>query len=623
MMNTVNKLTVSLLVFSLALFSCKKSSTLYQEETQEETVIDDPDITDPDFATNTKDTTFTNAVLIKYADNAVTVTNPYINDGVTIAVNNFDVTVTSTNTSTEVNYVLSGTASSGSFKIYSDYKFGLGLNGVSITNLKGPAINIQSGKKVSVLLVGGTHNRLVDASTYNSVTEGEDAKGTLFSEGQLVFDGIGSLLLKGNYSHAICSDDYIRINSGTIKISGSVKDGIHANDYLRIDGGSLDITSTGDALECEDDYVLINSGNLTLNTTGEKSVGIKSEGTTTINNTANINITVSGKATKGIKTTGNLVVNSGKIDIISTGDAFYDTSDADISSSAGFKCDGNLLVENGTITINSSGSGGKGINIDGTIIINGGTITVNTTGGQFVYGKDDTAAKAIKSEGDFTVNGGNIVVKTSQKEAEGLESKTTLTINGGKVVVEAYDDGINATNHIAINGGAVYVYSTTNDAIDSNGTLTIAGGTIVAVGSTSPECGIDCDNNTFKITGGTIIGLGGSTSTPTSSVSTQRSLVYNISSSLSLNQILHIENTSGTSILDLKVPRAFSSRATLLLSNPNLLSGTSHNIYTGGSLSGGDDFYGLITGAAYTKGSSAATFTTSSMVTTIGTSGGR
>ena len=36
--------------------------------------------------------------------------------------------------------------------------------------------------------------------------------------------------------------------------------------------------------------------------------------------------------------------------------------------------------------------------------------------------------------------------------------------------------------------------------MDSNGTITINGGTVVAVGTRTPECAFDCDANTFAVT---------------------------------------------------------------------------------------------------------------------------
>ena len=108
--------------------------------------------------------------------------------GVSIAISGADVTVTSTTAG--VNYVLSGSSTEGSFKMASgddNKKFELTLAGLSLNNSDGPAINIQAGKRVYVVLKDGTTNHLSDGTSYASSTE--DQKGTLFSEGQLLFSG--------------------------------------------------------------------------------------------------------------------------------------------------------------------------------------------------------------------------------------------------------------------------------------------------------------------------------------------------------------------------------------------------------------------------------------------------
>lgn len=646
---------IILCIALLSVYSCSKDDDLTSTDDDDNgtpnTETNDSDI-DTSFTTNSKDTVFTNTVTIAYSTDGVTVNNPYQSNGVAISVDGGDVVVTSTISSTEVNYVLSGSHTNGSFKIYSDYKFGLGLNGVNLVNSDGPAINIQSGKSASIYLVGGTNNRLIDNNVYASSSE--DMKATLFSEGQLVFYGNGNLKLKGYFKHAISSDDYIQIKGGNITVENSYKDGIHVNDYFVMDGGTVSITSSGDGIECEAGYITLNGGNLTINslddgivssysgsdsginsnitignislnisTTGQKAMGVKSDKGTVNVTAGTINIKTTGAGSKAFKASGNMTVAGGNTTLVTSGNAFYDTEDVDISSSAGIKCDGNLTIEKGTLTITSSGTAGKGINVDGTLTINDGTIKVTTTGGQYKSGSDTSYGKAIKSEGNLTINGGSITVKTSGAGAEGIESKKILTINSGNIEIEAYDDCINASSQIVINGGNIYCYSSTNDGIDSNGTLTVTGGVIISSGTTSPEEGFDCDNNTFKITGGILIGTGGATSTPTSSVSTQRSVIYGGSGTA--NQLIHIESSSGTSVLTYKIPRSYS-QMTLLFSSPDLAANTSYTIYTGGNTSGGSDFHGLYTGATYTQGTSAKTFTTSSMVTTVGntsTGGGR
>ena len=200
---------------------------------------------------------------------------------------------------------------------------------------------------------------------------------------------------------------------------------------------------------------------------------------------------------------------------------------------------------------------------------------------------------------------------TGGEGSEGIESKNVMTINGGDIAVYAYDDCLNASNNITINGGSVYCYSTGNDGVDSNGTLTITGGTVVASGTTSLEDGFDCDQNTFKITGGTVLGIGGGTSTPTANSCIQRSVIYGGSGSA--GQYIGIQSSDGTNLMTYMIPRTYQ-QMTLLFSSLQLESG-SYTIYTGGSVTDGASFYGLYTGAVYDGGTQAATFTTNSMVT--------
>jgi hypothetical protein len=274
-----------------------------------------------------------------------------------------------------------------------------------------------------------------------------------------------------------------------------------------------------------------------------------------------------------------------------------------------------MLVSGGTLTIACAGKAGKGISVDGELTIDNGSVVISTTGGAFTYNRSDSHAKGIKAEGNLTVNGGTIEIRTTGTGAEGMESKATLTINGGIVEIAAVDDALNASKHIQINGGWIYAASTANDALDSNGTLTIAGGQVVVVGN---EDGFDCDNSRFTITGGTLVGVGSGSSSPTTSVCTQRSVVFG--SSASGVSVVRIEATSGgKEALTFQLPRSYS-RLTLLFSSSAIEANAGYTIYTGGSIAGGTDFHGLFSGATYTKGTSAGTFTASTMVSTVGTS---
>lgn len=105
-------------------------------------------------------------------------------------------------------------------------------------------------------------------------------------------------------------------------------------------------------------------------------------------------------------------------------------------------------------------------------------------------------------------------------------------------------------------------------------------------------------NAGYKITGGTILGIGGGTSTPTSGVCTQRTVIYGGSGSK--GTLLSIQGSD--QVMSYTIPRAYS-QMTLLFSSSKLASGTTYTIYTGGSVTGGTEFYGLTVGGIYTTGS--------------------
>ena len=420
---------------------------------------------DDDFIENSQ---FASVVTITYNGTTATVGNGV--SGVEVSSNGAHIVVNSTVSGVE--YVLNGTTTNGSFKVYSENKFKLSLAGVSILNPVGAAINIQSSKRVFVVCADETTNVLTDGSSYTATTDGEDMKACLFSEGQLIFSGGGSLTVTGNYKHAITSDDYVRFRSGcNITVVSAKKDGIHTNESVIIGGGILNISSDGDAIQCEEGGITMTGGFAKLSTTDNKAHGLKSCLDVVISGGA-IQAQVAGAASKGISCDGNLTISGGKLTAFTSQTALYE--DNDLSSCAGIKCDGNILITGGEIAIQSTGGAGKGINCDGSITINDGTVKVITTGTQCVYGKLDSSAKGIKADGALTINGGTVLVKATGGEgSEGIESKSVLTVNEGTVAALCYDDCMNASNSIVLNGGNIYCYSSGKDGIDSNGTLTI------------------------------------------------------------------------------------------------------------------------------------------------------
>ncbi|MCR4824335.1 MAG: carbohydrate-binding domain-containing protein [Bacteroidales bacterium] len=391
-------------------------------------------------------------------------------DNGVVTVSGNDVTVKNADYDEKVIYELSGTTSDGFFKLYSANKQAIVLNGVSITNKSGAAINVQSNKRTFVV-VNGT-NKLADGSSYSDTPSDEDEKAALFSEGQLIFSGSGSLSVTATGKAGITSDDYVRfMSSPTVTVNSTAGHGVRGKDAVTVSNGMIDIT-------------------------------------------------VSAAGKKGISSDGTVTFDGGETDITVSGGV--DTSDSsDLSGSAGIKSDGIFTMNSGSLTITNSGQGGKGISGDVQGYFNGGTVSVTVSGSNYgssggnQFGKassssdNSVAAKGIKFDGDLAITGGNISAVAKNHEA--IESKGTIEISGGYTYANSSDDAINAASHLTITDGYVCAYSTGNDGIDSNGNMYIKGGVIYAICSGGAEVALDANTEggyKLYVSGGTLFALG-------------------------------------------------------------------------------------------------------------------
>ena len=373
----------------------------------------------------------TNEVSIAYSASGITVTNPFAGKGIDIAINGGDVTVTSKLTDTQINYILSGTTSDGSLKLYSNYKYQITLNGVNITNTDGPAINIQSGKKCTLVLADGTTNTLADGASYASSTE--DQKGTLFSEGQIVFDGTGTLNVSSISKHAIASDDYISITNGSINVTSAGKDAIHTGDYFKMSNGTLSLSPTGDGIDSEG-YVNISGGSITFTSSVADVKAISSDSIMTVFG-GTFNLTVNGNQSKGLKAKQNMTLNGGTYIINTAGSAVLEASGSgyDPSYCTAIKSDSSVIVKGGTFTIKATGAGGKGISADKNIEISGGQITITTTGGGAIYTnetgtKDAYNATCLSADQNILIADGTITLSSSGQGGKGISADGTFTM---------------------------------------------------------------------------------------------------------------------------------------------------------------------------------------------------
>ena len=478
-----------------------------------------------------------------------------------VSINGNDVIATN-NTDQVIKYVLTGETSDGFFKLYSTKKQAIVLNGVSITNPDGAAINNQSKKRTFIVLNDGTKNYLTDGANYSDATDSEDMKGCFFSEGQLIFSGSGYLEVDANCKAGIRSDDYVRtMPKANIWVDASSGNGIRGNEAVIVTGGV-------------------------------------------------VNINVTGTADKGISTDGEVRIEGGRTTIFTSGGYEYDSDENDYSACSGIKADSVININGGELNIKSTGTGGKGLNCDDEININDGVVRIITTGKRQKDSKGSVSPKGIKADGKITVSGGQTQVRLegTGDGTEGIESKSEIHIEAGTVESYSYDDAINSAGNLYIDGGYVYARSYNNDAIDANKNLYINGGVVIAEGAGQPECGLDAaEQYNAYINGGTVIAIGGSMQAIDS-----RSKQASIAISASMGMKVGILDGS-KAILAYTTPSSNCGTA-LMISSPSFKSGSSYTLRAGCEVSGGTSFYNLTTGCTIGSGSQSLDVTASTGV---------
>ncbi len=457
--------------------------------------------------------TFSNnsdTVYIIYDNSDVSIINPFAYQGVDISINSAEVKVNSSFAKRDVIYNLSGTSGNGYCKFYSGKRFNVVLDGLTLTNPSGPAINIQANKKVTVTLMDGKSNYLTDGSTYSkaplsSSNKEEDQKGTFFSEGQLIFNGNGALKVKSLSKNGIASDDYVRIDNGKVEIVSAIKNGIRTQEGFIITGGSLVVNSTSSGIDGDKSYVDISGGSVAINITAAGVSAIKCDSTISISG-GTVDVTLSGNNSHSFKAGKLVYISGGTINSKNSGGVVLTSSGSgyDVAYSNGIKSDSLVIIDGGNITLIQNGIAGRGIVADSKISILSGTVTITNSGNGAVYtdntGKSDTyRSSGLKSKKDIDIIGGNLTITSSGTAGTGVSLTGNLTVGnasssptinitttGARITVSNgnYDQSkaISSNQNITINNGNITI-SSADDGIKSEVSATFNGGTVTILNS--------------------------------------------------------------------------------------------------------------------------------------------
>ena len=292
---------------------------------------------------------------------------------------------------------------------------------------------------------------------------------------------------------------------------------------------------------------------------------------------------------------------------------FSDDTDDDVTSSTisqkGIK-GSEIIIKNGDFTIDSSDDA---IHSNGNVDISGGNITVSAG--------DD----GLHADEQIDISAGTYIVS---KSYEGIEGKE-INISGGTVEVTASDDGFNGSDGtsqggmgtysesvvVNISGGTVYV-NADGDGLDSNGDMTISGGTVIVNGSTNGGNGALDSNGEIIVTGGTLIAAGNSAMAEApSEKSEQNSVSATFDSNFKGGTLVTLTDSDGKELLSFAPAKSFNN---IVISTPDLVKGETYKFYTNGT-SSAEQKYGLYkTGGYKGDGDESGNFTVESAVSYVG-----
>ncbi|MGN0115819.1 MAG: carbohydrate-binding domain-containing protein [Acutalibacteraceae bacterium] len=496
--------------------------------------------------------------------------------------------------SDEGTYIISGTLSDGMIIVDAPdtAKPQIVLSGANITSKTSAALYIKSADKVFVTLAENTTNTLANGGSFTAIDD-NNIDSALFSKDDLTLNGLGSLTVTSPSAHGIVCKDDLKITSGTYTINAA-SHGIDANDSVRIANATLNIDAGKDGIHAEntDDsslgFVYTLSGTVKINAQGD---GVSSSGYMQLDG-GDFDITAGGGSENGSKASSGAYggfMGKGRPGNMQPPDssAGDSTSSDDSSSMKGLKAAGDMIISSGTVTVNSADDS---IHSNASVTVNGGTF--NLTSG------DD----GIHADDSLTISAGTITVSESY---EGLEAQN-IKISGGDIKIKASDDGLNAASgadssgtgggrdamfgggggssssngSIEISNGTLYI-NASGDGIDSNGLMSITGGTISVFGPNSGDTSILDYDSSGTISGGTFIGSGASSMTQNFSSDSTQGVIMVMTGTQSSGTEIKLTDSSGNMIATATPNNDYSC---VIISNSSIEKGKTYTL-TAGSFS--------------------------------------
>ena len=343
---------------------------------------------------------------------------------------------------------------------------------------EGTLLQINKAQEVVISLAEGSQNAL----TESQASDDEKVKATIHSQVPLTLNGTGNLTLTALTKNALEVEDDLKVLGGTYTVKAA-NHGFKAEGALDIEAATLTIEAGKDGLHAEHDETT-ERANISLNPT-QLSIAAIEDGVDAGNE-----LTIKG---------GTITVSQSEEGLEARvirqlgGDVTIKSSDDGVNASTGSSSKtSDANTTSNTADTSSSASQATTDSATASIAASQATATPVATSQTDQVNKDKNAPPPSPPAGQAPPQGGQPpqngqgpggMPPGGQEESD---PSLQIILEGGTLTIDAEGDGIDSNGTVTISGGSLVVNGSVqggNGPLDAAGDITITGGRVWALGT--------------------------------------------------------------------------------------------------------------------------------------------
>lgn len=338
---------------------------------------------------------------------------------------------------------------------------------------EGTLLQVNKAQEVVISLAEGSQNAL----TESQANDDEEVKATIHSQVPLTLNGTGNLTLTALTKNALEVEDDLKVLGGTYTVKAA-NHGFKAEGALAIEAATLTIEAGKDGLHAEHDETT-ERANISLNPT-QLSIAATEDGVDAGNE-----LTIKG---------GTITVSQSEEGLEARvirqlgGDVTIKSSDDGVNASAG----SSSKTSDTSATSKTTDASATSNTADTSSSASQATATPAATSQADQANKDKNATLPSPPAGQAPPQGGQPpqngqgpggMPPGGQEESD---PSLQIILEGGTLTIDAEGDGIDSNGTVSISGGSLVVNGSVqggNGPLDAAGDITITGGTVWALGT--------------------------------------------------------------------------------------------------------------------------------------------